>query len=208
VPPSGTVTISITLTKKIASHGGRSYYANAPPSAALVGQPAGRWYTESTVPLADEFIPLVLRVACPPPPPPDPISRDIEYMKCVNDANLEFTKAIYHALLNELAGQAACVAIGAACLIGGVLVGPCVLACEAGLLMLALGEVALAYVALQARLANCAQKKPPPPPDGGPCDCQGPDCHPPDKDRPDDWRGVPGSWTHVRAMRHHFIFQL
>lgn len=199
VPPSGTVTISVTLTKKTAANWQPRYYAETPVPYASTGRLVVKGYGPG-IQLADEFIPRILRVACPPPPPdPDPFDREVKYMECVQEASLEYSKAVAHALMNEIAGQVACLAIGAACLVGGVLVGPCVAACEAGLAMLALGEIALAYVALQVKLALCDQirKQPPPPPDGDPCNCQGPDCKPPGGDRPDDWRGVPGLWTNV-----------
>lgn len=201
VPASGTVSISVTLTKKAAANWQPRYFAETPAPLYPTGHLVAQGY-EPGIPLAGEFVPFILRVACPPPPPdPDPFTQEMKYMECVKEAYLEFAKAVEHALIAEIVGQAVCAAIGVGCFFAG---GPpaaaaCIKACEVGLQMLALGEIALANAALQARLAICEQnrRKPPPPPDGGPCDCTGPDCKPPGGDRPDDWRGVPGAWSHV-----------
>lgn len=97
VPTSGTATISVTLTKKIASHGGRRDYAAGilplPPTGYSVVKGYG-----PAIPLADEFVPLILRVVCPPPPPPPP-PEDCSH--CNDELILEVAKALAeHLILN------------------------------------------------------------------------------------------------------------
>ncbi|MBI3360943.1 MAG: carboxypeptidase regulatory-like domain-containing protein, partial [Chloroflexi bacterium] len=206
VLPSGTVTLSFTLAIKTGAYG-QPFYAEALSPFGRVPGP-DLLPAAGGVPLAPEFVPLILRVACPPPPPdPDPLTREMKYNECVKEASLEYLKAVEHALMTEIVGQVACALIVAGCLFTGgpPLAALCLKACEAGLAMLALGEIALAKAALDTRLAICEQNrtKPPPPPDSGPCDCTGPDCKPPGGDRPDDWRGVPGLGLRVQARLYY-----
>lgn len=185
VPASGTVTISVTLTKKIALRSDTWEYAVAAPPLLPSGRLVVKGDKDSAVLLAEEFVPLILRVACPPPPPPQPDSYAECAAECYKELIIEMAIIYLKDAILEMGMLAAC---------GTLTFPPAVAACVAGvhqmLAVIAAAELAQATVHYMGCLQGCLNL--PPPPSGDPCDCQGSDCKPPDSDHPDDWRGVPG----------------
>ncbi|MBI3392769.1 MAG: carboxypeptidase regulatory-like domain-containing protein [Nitrospirae bacterium] len=174
VPSSGTITLSFTLSIKTGTYG-QPFYAGAfspfgrVPGPDLLPAAGG-------VPLAPEFVPLILRVACPPPPPPPPNNA----MQCIDNC-------FKHYLLELALAGATHVAASLACPF--LVFPPAIVACEAAAWTYFVYELYTAYNNLQGCMEGCLKEPPTPP--GDPCKCEGPDCKPPDSDRPDDWRGVP-----------------